>query len=216
MQRAEAGERDPDVQLHASAVRRRGARGAGRALAAAGRSTTRGSAAATSATASTRMRCSRASRSRTRSAKRRPGPRRRTPHRRRAAAPGRRMRSAIYTGTVQHERLRPRRHRLTYRVFSLLIDLDELPTLARCRLFMGFRESDHGDGKTPLRQWATGAAARCRHCLRRRADQAALLSAALRLRVQSAERLLLPPTHPASSPASSTRSTTRTASGTPM
>ena len=55
------------------------------------------------------------------------------PHRRCAAASGRRMSSAIYVGTVQHERLRPRRHKLTYRVFSLLIDLDEVADAARCR-----------------------------------------------------------------------------------
>lgn len=64
------------------------------------------------------------------------------------------MRSAIYSGTVQHERLRPRRHKLSYRVFSLLVDLDELPLL-KLPPFMGFRESDHADGRTPLRPWAT-------------------------------------------------------------
>jgi len=64
------------------------------------------------------------------------------------------MNSAIYVGLVQHERMRPRRHQLTYRVFSLLLDLDELPAL-RLPPFMSFRESDHADGKTPLRQWAT-------------------------------------------------------------
>lgn len=70
------------------------------------------------------------------------------------------MRSAIYTGTVLHTRLRPKRHRLSYRVFSLLLDLDELETL-RSRVLgverpglLGFRASDHGDGTTPLRQWA--------------------------------------------------------------
>jgi len=70
------------------------------------------------------------------------------------------MRSAIYTGTVLHTRLRPKRHRLSYRVFSLLLDLDELETLGSKVLgverpgLLSFRASDHGDGKTPLRQWA--------------------------------------------------------------
>jgi len=32
--------------------------------------------------------------------------------------------SAIYWGEVVHERVRPKRHRLNYKVFSLLIDLD--------------------------------------------------------------------------------------------
>lgn len=39
--------------------------------------------------------------------------------------------SALYSGHVMHQRLRPRRHRLRYRVFSLLVDLDELPALHR-------------------------------------------------------------------------------------
>jgi DUF1365 family protein len=39
--------------------------------------------------------------------------------------------SALYVGQVLHERMRPKRHRLAYRVFSLLLDLDELETLDR-------------------------------------------------------------------------------------
>lgn len=71
-------------------------------------------------------------------------------------------RSAIYAGDVVHARTRPRQHRLHYRVFALLIDLDELGALNRgLRLFghnrwaaFGFRDKDHGDGVTPLRHWA--------------------------------------------------------------
>ncbi len=37
--------------------------------------------------------------------------------------------SALYVGTVTHQRLHPLRHRLSYRVFSLLLDLDELGAL---------------------------------------------------------------------------------------
>lgn len=69
--------------------------------------------------------------------------------------------SALYTGRVSHQRLRPLRHRLAYRVFSMLLDLDELPalhhrlrwfSLERFNLF-SFRASDHGDGSArPLRQ----------------------------------------------------------------
>src|SRR5690606_9238067 len=74
-------------------------------------------------------------------------------HRRAAdAARGRRMRSALYTGMVLHERMRPRRHKLAYRVFSLLLDLDELPALrGRFGLLgieapglLSFRSADHG------------------------------------------------------------------------
>lgn len=62
--------------------------------------------------------------------------------------------SALYAGSVTHQRLRPARHRLRYRVFSLLIDLDELPELAgRLRLFslnrfnlFSLHERDYGAG----------------------------------------------------------------------
>ena len=44
--------------------------------------------------------------------------------------------SALYIGRVVHRRLRPVAHRLHYRMFSLLLDLDELPQLPRrLRLF---------------------------------------------------------------------------------
>lgn len=60
--------------------------------------------------------------------------------------------SALYVGRVTHQRLRPARHRLDYRLFTLLIDLDELPALdRRLRLFslnrfnlFSLHESDYG------------------------------------------------------------------------
>jgi len=70
--------------------------------------------------------------------------------------------SAIYDGAVVHRRLTPRRHRLRYRMFQLLIDLDELPALdRRLRLFghgraalFSFYDRDHGPGDgRPLRAW---------------------------------------------------------------
>ena len=39
--------------------------------------------------------------------------------------------SALYGGEVVHTRLSPKRHRLRYRLFQLLIDLDEAPALDR-------------------------------------------------------------------------------------
>ena len=66
--------------------------------------------------------------------------------------------SALYIGTVAHKRLRPKAHKLRYRVFSLLLDLDELPGLKLRWLgvnrpgLLSFREADHGDGG-PLRPW---------------------------------------------------------------
>jgi len=70
--------------------------------------------------------------------------------------------SCIYDGEVMHSRLRPMRHRFVYRVFSLLLDLDQAPSLARrLRLFghnrpalFALYDRDHGerDG-SPLRPW---------------------------------------------------------------
>jgi DUF1365 family protein len=62
--------------------------------------------------------------------------------------------SALYPGVVAHARTRPRKHRLRYRVFMLLIDLDEADALdRRLRLFsvrrpnlVGFDPRRHGDG----------------------------------------------------------------------
>lgn len=59
-----------------------------------------------------------------------------------------------------HRRLAPRVHQFRYRVFSLLIDLDELPRLDRGLTFFSwnrfglfsFHDRDHGDGR-PLDLW---------------------------------------------------------------
>lgn len=68
--------------------------------------------------------------------------------------------SAIYVGQVVHRRHRPKPHALRYRVFSLLIDLDDLPRLDELRWFshngaavFSFWDSDHADGGD-LRRWA--------------------------------------------------------------
>ena len=75
--------------------------------------------------------------------------------------------SAIYRGSVMHRRLRPKAHYLRYRMFYLLLDLDELPSLGRLRLLgierraiMSFRASDHGDGKGDLKAWVAGELAK--------------------------------------------------------
>ena len=70
------------------------------------------------------------------------------------------MLSALYPGWVMHRRLTPRHHRFQYRVFAMLLDLNELPALNRSlKLFawnrfglFSFHDKDHGDGR-PLRQW---------------------------------------------------------------
>ena len=44
--------------------------------------------------------------------------------------------SALYVGKVAHQRYRPRAHKLSYRIYSLLLDLDEIDSLdKRLRLF---------------------------------------------------------------------------------
>lgn len=68
----------------------------------------------------------------------------------------------IYAGHVMHLRLIPRRHRFRYRVFTLLVDLDRLDSVARdSRLFahnrlgvLSIHDRDHGarDGSA-LRPW---------------------------------------------------------------
>jgi hypothetical protein len=72
--------------------------------------------------------------------------------------------SALYSGTVMHRRWKPKQHLLRYRVFALLVDLDELPGLGRrltlfshnrFNLFSHMdRDFGPGDG-TALRPWVT-------------------------------------------------------------
>jgi DUF1365 family protein len=68
--------------------------------------------------------------------------------------------SGLYPGIVAHARHRPRAHRLRYRIFMLLLDLDELAGLdRRLKLFghnrfalAGFHEADHLEGSArPLK-----------------------------------------------------------------
>lgn len=80
-----------------------------------------------------------------------------------AAAP-----AALYFGDVMHARLKPMGHRFSYRVMSLLLDLDRLDEADRQTPLFGvnraalysFRESDHGprDGSS-LRTYAQACAA---------------------------------------------------------
>ncbi|MCR5874476.1 DUF1365 family protein [Phenylobacterium sp. J426] len=75
------------------------------------------------------------------------------------------MISGLYPGVVTHARTRPRAHRLRYRVFMLLLDLDEVDALDRgLRLFsagrpnlIGFEPRRHGDGSDrPLKAQVEG------------------------------------------------------------
>jgi DUF1365 family protein len=68
--------------------------------------------------------------------------------------------SALYIGSVAHQRLAPKPHHFNYKVFWAFIDLDELPAMSsRLRWFSHNRfnlfsvyDRDHGDGSaTPLR-----------------------------------------------------------------
>jgi hypothetical protein len=79
------------------------------------------------------------------------------------------LRSCLYRGRIMHERLRPVRHRFSYDVFSLYLDLEELDAVDRAlRLLsveranlLSFRARDHGprDG-SPLSPWVRGLLAR--------------------------------------------------------
>ena len=73
------------------------------------------------------------------------------------------VRSGLFAGVVTHRRLRPKKHRLRYRIFCLLLNLDDIPVLcARSRLLshnrfniFSFHDRDFGDGSgTSLRAWA--------------------------------------------------------------
>ena len=96
--------------------------------------------------------------------------------------------SALFLGEVMHMRVRPRRHRFRYRVFSLLLDLDELDVLsATSRLFgynrralLSFWDADHGDGSPGgLRAWVEA-----------RLRQAGRLEPGMRIRVLCYPRIL--------------------------
>lgn len=58
----------------------------------------------------------------------------------------------LYVGRVVHRRLRPKQHHLSYRVYSLLIDIDAASDVAKSLRFfsanafnaLGFHERDHG------------------------------------------------------------------------
>lgn len=78
------------------------------------------------------------------------------------------MNSCVYVGRVTHERTHPRAHRLDYRLFYLLLDLDELESLAaRTKLFahnraacLAFHDADHGSGDgRSFRAWLGDALA---------------------------------------------------------
>jgi uncharacterized protein len=64
------------------------------------------------------------------------------------------LQSSLYVGSVFHRRLKPKPHRFRYRLFWLLVDLDEIDDLdRRLRVFSHNRfnlfslfDRDHGDG----------------------------------------------------------------------
>ena len=70
--------------------------------------------------------------------------------------------SCLYFGRVMHARLRPFSHRFAYRVFSLFVDLDDLPALSRRMMLFSHNrwnmfslfDRDFGprDGR-PLKDW---------------------------------------------------------------
>ena len=76
--------------------------------------------------------------------------------------------SALYVGRVRHHRFRPKPHALAYRVFWMLLDLDEIDAIAgQLRLFSrnrfnlyAFRDTDYGDRSgRPLKEQVADALA---------------------------------------------------------
>lgn len=71
------------------------------------------------------------------------------------------LRSSIYSGWVMHSRRTPRVHRFRYRVWWMLVDLDELSALDRSlHLFslnrfnvLALHDRDYGQGNGPLRAY---------------------------------------------------------------
>lgn len=79
------------------------------------------------------------------------------------------MRSAVYRGTVRHRRHEPVAHAFSYRMFQLLLDLDELDEVFRGRWLWSarrpapawFRRRDHfGDPDRPLAECVRDAVER--------------------------------------------------------
>jgi hypothetical protein len=70
------------------------------------------------------------------------------------------IKSSIYCGEVVHQRLRPRAHRLSYKVFTLLLDIDELEFLSLKYKFISYNgrtiysinDKDHGYGGN-IKEW---------------------------------------------------------------
>ena len=72
------------------------------------------------------------------------------------------MKTCLYQGHVEHQRYGMKRHAFRYRVFSMLLDLDEAEALSKkSRIFgfnrsalLSFHEADHGTGSAHgLKEW---------------------------------------------------------------
>jgi len=76
------------------------------------------------------------------------------------------MKHALYRSTVVHKRFMPTVHQFKYRVFSMLLDLDDLDSADKTggwlfgvnrRALLSFWDKDHGPGDgTPAGPWARG------------------------------------------------------------
>jgi uncharacterized protein len=97
------------------------------------------------------------------------------------------LKSCIYRGWVMHSRCAPLPHRFKYRIWWMLVDLDELPELRQSvRLFshnrfnvFALHDADYGNGKASLRTQ-----------VEERLVEAGLASAAVRIQLLTMPRLL--------------------------
>jgi len=71
------------------------------------------------------------------------------------------MESALYVGKVFHERLKPKQHRFSYKVYQIYLDLDELDDVSRVSKLLGqkawlpvkfVRKDFHGDTSISVKQ----------------------------------------------------------------
>ncbi len=97
--------------------------------------------------------------------------------------------SCLYAGTVMHRRFKPREHRLRYRVFWALLDLDEIPR-ARQEHCASSRASASTCSASTMPIMATARRRRCATQVERHLEAAGLTLDGGRIRLLCMPRIL--------------------------